>query len=121
MQANRGAFKNNLPASSGVLLSDALAGCGVSMGVHPRGRSPVEYILIEGADGYVALFSKAELDPIFTESSVLLADRKDGKPLPPEEGPWRVIVPADHLRSRWVRQVRAPELGRIPVPEKRGP
>lgn len=94
----------------GVLLADVVAQLGVPIGVHPKGRPPIEYVLVEGADGYRALFSKAELDPAFAESQVLLADRHDGQALPAGDGPWRLIVPADRIRSRWVKQAKAIEV-----------
>jgi hypothetical protein len=36
-----------------------------------------------------------------------LADTKDGQPLPPREGPFRIIVPGEKRPARWVRQVSA--------------
>jgi DMSO/TMAO reductase YedYZ molybdopterin-dependent catalytic subunit len=63
-------------------------------------------VLIEAADGYRAVFSLAELNPELTDRVVLLADTKDGQPLPPQEGPFRIIVPGEKRPVRWVRQVR---------------
>jgi hypothetical protein len=42
-----------------------------------------------------------------TDRVVLLADTKDGQPLPTREGPFRIIVPDEKRPARWVRQVRA--------------
>jgi hypothetical protein len=64
-------------------------------------------VLVEAADGYRAAFSLAELDPGLTDRVVLLADTKDGQPLPTREGPFRIIVPDEKRPARWVRQVRA--------------
>lgn len=64
-------------------------------------------VLVEASDGYRAAFSLAELDPEFTDRVVLLADAKDGQPLPPREGPFRIIVPGEKPPARWVRQVKA--------------
>jgi hypothetical protein len=61
--------------------------------------------LIEAADGYRAVFALAEVDPSMTDQIVLVADRRDGKPLEDSLGPYRLIVPRDKLHSRWVRQV----------------
>jgi DMSO/TMAO reductase YedYZ molybdopterin-dependent catalytic subunit len=63
-------------------------------------------VLIEAADGYRAAFASAELDPELTDRIILLADTKDGQPLPPGEGPFRVIVPGEKRPARWVRQVK---------------
>jgi Oxidoreductase molybdopterin binding domain len=64
-------------------------------------------VLIEAADGYRAAFALAELDPELTDRTILLADTKDGQPLPPNEGSFRVIVPGEERPARWVRQVSA--------------
>jgi DMSO/TMAO reductase YedYZ molybdopterin-dependent catalytic subunit len=61
-------------------------------------------VLIEAADGYRAAFALAELDPELTDR--IIADTKDGQPLPPGEGSFRVIVPGEKRPARWVRQVR---------------
>ena len=64
-------------------------------------------VLVEASDGYRAAFSLAELDPEMTDRVVLLADTKDGQPLSPREGPFRIIVPGEKRPARWVRKVRA--------------
>jgi len=64
-------------------------------------------VLVEATDGYRAVFSLAELDPELIDRVVLLADTKDGRPLPPREGPFRIIVPGEKRPARWVRQVKA--------------
>ena len=53
----------------------------------------------------LAVFSLVELDPARTGPPVLLADRRDGKPLEAAEGPLRLIAPEDARPVRWVRQV----------------
>jgi DMSO/TMAO reductase YedYZ molybdopterin-dependent catalytic subunit len=62
-------------------------------------------VLVEGADGYRAAFSLAELNPELTDRVVLLADTKDGQPLSPREGPFRIVAPSEKRPARWVRQV----------------
>jgi Oxidoreductase molybdopterin binding domain len=64
-------------------------------------------IIVEASDGYQVAFSLAELDPELTDRIILLADTKDGKPLPPSEGPLRIIVPGEKRPARWVRQVKS--------------
>jgi hypothetical protein len=61
--------------------------------------------VVEAADGYRAVFALAELDPELTDRLILLADTKDGQPLSPREGPFRIIVPGEKRPARWVRQV----------------
>ena len=64
-------------------------------------------VIVEAADGYQAAFSMAELDPELTDRVILLADIKDVQPLPPGEGPFRIIVPGEKRPVRWVRQVKS--------------
>jgi hypothetical protein len=64
-------------------------------------------VLVEAADGFQALFSLAELRPELTDRVILLADTKDGQPLRPREGPFRILVCAEKLPARWVCQVKA--------------
>jgi DMSO/TMAO reductase YedYZ molybdopterin-dependent catalytic subunit len=70
------------------------------------------YVVVDAADGYRAVFALAELDPAQTDRVILLADRKDGQPLPAAEGPLRVVVPGEKRPARWVRQVKAVWIGR---------
>lgn len=102
----------------GVLLSDLLAAAGLPMGQHRRGHYPIEYVLVEAADGYRAVFSLAEIDPGMGGGKALLADRKGGAPLPATHGPWQIVVPGDKMRSRWVRQVVKLTVG-VAGPEQR--
>jgi hypothetical protein len=53
-----------------------------------------------------------ELAPSFTDRTILLADRRDGKPLSDREGPLQVIVPGEKKHARWVRQVVRLVVGR---------
>ena len=64
-------------------------------------------VVIEAADGHRAVFSLAELYPDFLDRVTLLADTKDKQPLPISEGPFRIIVPSEKRRGRWVCQVKA--------------
>jgi hypothetical protein len=63
-------------------------------------------VLVEAADGYQAVFSLAELRPELTDRVILLADTKDGQPLRPHEGPFRIIVCGKKRLARWVCQVK---------------
>jgi DMSO/TMAO reductase YedYZ molybdopterin-dependent catalytic subunit len=64
-------------------------------------------VLVDGTDGYRAVFALAELSPDLTDRVILLADTKDGQPLSPREGPLRIVVPGEKRPTRWVRQVTA--------------
>jgi DMSO/TMAO reductase YedYZ molybdopterin-dependent catalytic subunit len=65
----------------GVALPTILARAGVPAGKDLRGPSMALYVVVEATDGYRAVFALAELDSAFTDRVVLLADRRDGKPL----------------------------------------
>jgi DMSO/TMAO reductase YedYZ molybdopterin-dependent catalytic subunit len=96
----------------GVPLVEVLKTSGVKFGQDLRGPALASYLVVEAADGYRALFALPELDPAFTDRVILLADRRDGKPLGGNAGPLRVIVPGEKRHARWVRQVIGLKVGR---------
>lgn len=96
----------------GVSLADVLAHAGVPPGGRLRGADMNLVLEVTAADGYRAAFAVAELDPGTGNRFVLLADRRDGKPLPEAEGPYRLVVPDDRRAARWVRQVTGLQLTR---------
>ena len=89
----------------GVSLAEALRQAKVTLGKELKGALLANYILVEAADGYRVSFSLPEVDPTMTDKVVLIADRKDAKPLDAREGPYRLVVPHDKKHARWVRQV----------------
>jgi DMSO/TMAO reductase YedYZ molybdopterin-dependent catalytic subunit len=90
---------------SGVALAEVLKVAGVPVGAELKGAALAKYVVVNAADGYRAVFALPELSPDFTAVVVLLADRRDGKPLSSSEGPLRLVVPGDKRQARWVRQV----------------
>ena len=62
-------------------------------------------VVARAPDGYQVLFSLAEFDQAFSDRVIILADRRDGKPLDKREGPLRIIVPGDKRHARWIRGV----------------
>ena len=91
----------------GVPLSATLALAGVQLGNAMHGTRFTEALLVEAADGYKVVFALAEVDPDFATREILLADKRDGKPLDEKQGPFGVIAPGDKLPARWIRQVTA--------------
>jgi DMSO/TMAO reductase YedYZ molybdopterin-dependent catalytic subunit len=89
----------------GVPLRALLDRLGVPAGHDLHGDALQLYVVAEGADGYRVVLAVAELDASFTDSVVLVADRKNGRPLDAVEGPLRLVVPADKRPARWVRQL----------------
>jgi Oxidoreductase molybdopterin binding domain len=90
---------------SGFELREVLLKAGVKFGNDLRGKKLALYLLVEAADGYHAVFALPELDNVFTDKVVILADTMDGKPLDAKTGPWQIIVPDEKKHGRWVRQV----------------
>ncbi|HQZ81678.1 MAG TPA: hypothetical protein PLR83_00530 [Pyrinomonadaceae bacterium] len=90
---------------SGVELRSILASAGAKFGGELRGPMIGQYLVISAADGYHAVFSLTELDPEFTDDTVILADKIGGKPLDAKYGPWQVVATGEKKHARMVRQV----------------
>ena len=67
-------------------------------------------LIASAPDGYRVLFSLTEFDAGFSDRVILLADRRDGKPLDDREGPLRLIVTGDKRHARWIRGVSTLEV-----------
>ncbi len=104
---------------SGIPLHALLAKAGAASGEQLKGPAISQYVLITAADGYTAVLSLPEIDPLFTDNQVLVADMKDGKPLENAFGSLRLILPKDKRHARWVRQVVKVEVLKAPVPPKK--
>lgn len=100
---------------TGVALADILRAAGVPLGETLRGRNLLLYVRIGAADGYHVVYSLAELDPGFRDNGVILAYRRDGKPMDSHEGPFRVIAPHEQRPARWIRQVTNIDVLRAPA------
>jgi DMSO/TMAO reductase YedYZ molybdopterin-dependent catalytic subunit len=96
----------------GVAISAILEKAGVAAGKDLKGKAVSHYLVVEASDGYRAVFALPELDPAFTDRTIILADRRDGQPLGPREGPLQVVVPGEKRHARWVRQVIVLRVGR---------
>jgi hypothetical protein len=89
----------------GLALASALREAGVRTD-SLRGPALATRVVIEASDGYRVVLALADLDPSIGARHVILADHVDGKPLAPDEGPWRLIVAGDQRPSRSARQVK---------------
>ena len=87
---------------------------GVPTGADLRGPELAKTVIVTGADGYRVAFAMAELDPGFTERICILADRRDGAPLPANAAPFQVILSGELRPARWVRQVVSIEVRPAP-------
>ena len=104
---------------SGATLADVMKKAGMNFEANLHGKALTKYLLVEAADKYRVVFALPEFDPNFSDKVVLVATKKDGKPLSPEEGPYRFIVPAEKRQARWIRQVRVLSLQDSVTPEER--
>lgn len=89
----------------GVMLFDILGAAGVSLGSQLRGKNLLKYVSVKAVDGYEVIFALAEIDPEFTTQTILLAYEEDGKPLPKDDGTFRLVVPNDKKHARWIREI----------------
>jgi hypothetical protein len=60
-------------------------------------------IMVTGRDGYTAVLALAEIDPEFEGKQVVLAYRRDGKPI--DGNALRLVAPGDRHGGRSVRDV----------------
>ena len=89
----------------GVALADVLHLAGAPAGKAIHGEVLAEAVLATAADGYQAVFALPEIDADFSPQTILLADRRDGQPLPAHDGPYQLVVPLEKKPARWVRQL----------------
>jgi hypothetical protein len=95
---------------SGVRLSDILRPLGVPLDKDLRGEALTLCFIATGSDSYRIVLSLAEVDPAFHPGEVIVADSLNGKPLPAEVGPFRLIVTEDKRPARAVRNLVSIEL-----------
>ena len=71
-----------------------------TLNTDPRQRLH-QVIIVTGSDGYIAALALAEIDPEFEDKPVLLAYKRDGKPM----NDLRLVVPGDKFSGRSVQNV----------------
>ena len=91
-------------------MHDVLVRSGLDFGQGLRGNQLSTYVMGIGSDGYAVIYALAEFDPSITNSAIILADKRDGKPLDPNEGPLRIVVPQDKRPARSVRLLKEIDL-----------
>lgn len=97
----------------GVALRDVLLKAGAPLGGHLRSKALASYVLAKAHDGYEVLFALGELDPAFANEQIIVADKRDGKPLFGYQGPFRLVCPNDKAGARSVRMLETLELVRL--------
>jgi DMSO/TMAO reductase YedYZ molybdopterin-dependent catalytic subunit len=97
----------------GVALQEILKKAGLPFGRQMRGKALAGYVLAEAKDGYAVAFSLGELDPDLGGTRVLVADKRDSKPLFEYQGPVRLVIPADKEGARSVRMLEKLEVVKL--------
>jgi DMSO/TMAO reductase YedYZ molybdopterin-dependent catalytic subunit len=97
----------------GVPLREILKRAGVPLGKELRGKALASYVLAKAHDGYQVVFSLGEMDEAFGNESILVADKRDGKPLFGYQGPYRLVCPNDKAGARSVRMLETLEVVRL--------
>jgi DMSO/TMAO reductase YedYZ molybdopterin-dependent catalytic subunit len=97
----------------GVPLREVLSRAGAPLGKELRGKALATYVLAKAHDGYQVLFALSELDPAFGNETILVADKRAGKPLSGYQGPLRLVCPNDKAGARSVRMLEAIEIVRL--------
>ncbi len=97
----------------GVTLLEVLQKAGAPLGEKLRGKALATYVLAMARDGYQVAFALGELDPQFGNQSILIADTRDGKPLPDKQGPFRLVCPNDREGARSVRMLETLHVVRL--------
>ena len=112
----------------GVPLGKVLARFGFAPGPMGKGVAPTEkrngfrrVVVASAPDGFQAVFSGAEISPEIGATQALVVWQVDGKPLPDDTGPLRLVVPTDKEPSRALHQLRrldVVDLRRVVTPAK---
>jgi DMSO/TMAO reductase YedYZ molybdopterin-dependent catalytic subunit len=97
----------------GIPLREILKRAGVPVGKDLRGKSLASYIVAKAHDGYQVVFSLGELGTDFGNESILVAEKRDGKPLFGYQGPLRLVCPNDKAGARSVRMLETLEFVRL--------
>jgi len=86
---------------------------GGPIGKQLRGKALASYILAKAHDGYEVVFAVGEIDAEFGNEQILVADKRDGKPLFGYQGPFRLVCPNDKAGARSVRMLETLEVVRL--------
>ncbi len=97
----------------GVALREILKKAGAPLGNQLRGSALTTYVLAKAHDGYQVVYSLGEIDAAFGNGKILVADKRDGKPLFEYQGPFRLVCPDDKAGARSVRMLETLEIVRL--------
>jgi hypothetical protein len=97
----------------GVSLFEVLKKAGVPFGSELRGKALSNYVLAKASDGYQVIFTPGEIDPVFGNLTIVVADHRDGAPLSGNQGSLRLVAPNDKEGARSVRMLETLEFVRL--------
>jgi DMSO/TMAO reductase YedYZ molybdopterin-dependent catalytic subunit len=97
----------------GVPLREVLKRAGAPLGGQLRGKALATYVLAKAHDGYQVVFALGEIDASFGNEQIIIADKRDGKPLFGYQGPLRLVCPHDKAGARSVRMLETLEIVRL--------
>ena len=90
----------------GVLLRDVLTKGGIDVGQGLHGKQLSTYVAAIAGDGYQVVYTLADVDPTIADAGIIVADKREGQPLAPTEGPLRIVVPNDKRPARCLKLLR---------------
>ena len=97
----------------GVPLREILKKAGAPIGDKLRGKALASYVVAKAHDGYQVVFTLGEIDQAFGNEQIIVADKRDGKPLFGYQGPYRLVCPKDKAGARSVRMLETLEFVRL--------
>jgi hypothetical protein len=83
---------------------------GAPTGKQPKGKALASYVPASAQDGYQVTFSLAELDLEIRDSTVLVADQREGQVLAEQAGPLRIVAVTDKKPARSLRMLTSLEV-----------
>lgn len=110
----RDTVKTGAKSYEGPVLSYVLRAGGMPVGAKLHGDPLRAFVVVQGKDGFKAVYSLAELDRDFHDDVVILADKVDGAALAEKEGPWRLVSGGDKKAWRSVYGVSRIEATIVP-------
>lgn len=99
---------------SGFPARDLLLRAGAPLGDQLRGSAMRLVVVAHARDHYAVVYALAEFDQAFSNRTIFLVDREDGRPLGEGAGPLRFVIPGDERPARWARMITDIEV--LPCP-----
>ena len=85
------------------------------LGALMHGAAVADVVLLTASDDYRVALSLGEVDPELRPGArVILADQEDGRALPPDEAPFRLVIEGEAKPARDVHSVVSIELKHLP-------